>query len=93
MAFNWKSFLLSLAEVGPAAVEMALSIKGEVPTATKTQLATDSLHAATGVAEGLLSNDPADQANAQAAASIVQSYINVLTPTVAAASTSSAPKP
>ena len=88
MSFNFKSFLVDLAEIGPSIYSAVMSIKQEAPTATKVQLATDALNAATGVSAALLSSDPADQqlaATASQIASTVISTIHTTTPAPAVA--------
>lgn len=83
MAFDWKTFLITLAEVGPAAIVLGKSIAAEVPTASTNQIASDSLHAATGIVSILLPAAGAptqDTAAANLASTLIQSYINILLP-------------
>ena len=87
MKFNLKAFLLDLAEIGPSLLAGIFNLKNEASHATKTQLATDSLTLATGVATALTSANADEQADAQAASAIAQNVINV----VAAAHTPTTP--
>lgn len=76
MAFNWSTFLISLASLAPTIVAGTAALEGEADTATKTQLATDSLNLATGLSQVLLSTDPQDQAFAAIASSLTGSVIS-----------------
>ena len=78
MAFNLKTVLLDIIEAAPAALEMAFKIKSESATASRTQLATDSLTAATGISEALLNGSPDEQQDAQVASQVAQGIINAL---------------
>jgi hypothetical protein len=78
MAFNFKNFLLDMAELAPAIVGAVGNLRSEVSSVTKTQLAYDSLHVLTGISTALLSSDPAEAQMAQAASSIVGSSIAAL---------------
>lgn len=78
MAFNWGSFLTSLAALAPVIVAGVEQIHVDASTETKAQLALDSLNLATGVSEAILSADPQDQAYAQDASAIAGSVITVL---------------
>lgn len=75
MSFNWKQFLVSLAALAPTIVAGTAQLSGEASTASKTQLATDSLNLATGVSQLLLSNNEDDQAIAGIASQITGSVI------------------
>jgi hypothetical protein len=93
MAFSLKSFLAGLEKVieaAPLAIEEAFAIKGEAQSgASETQLAQDSLHAATGIAEGLLSDNPAEQADAATASAVTASILNAVSSVNAAEGTGS----
>jgi hypothetical protein len=71
MKFNLKSFLLALASIGPSLISGIMSLVHEVPNTSKLQLATDSLHLATGVTNALASGDPEIQQDAQVASAII----------------------
>lgn len=75
MSFNWKQFLVSLAALAPTIVAGTAQLSGEASTASKTQLATDSLNLATGVSQLLLSTNSDDQAIAGIASQITGSVI------------------
>jgi hypothetical protein len=76
MAFSWSGFLVTLAALAPVIVAGTEQLAGEASTASKTQLATDSLNLATGLGEALTSSDPEDQAIAALASQITASVIN-----------------
>jgi len=76
MAFSWSGFLVTLAALAPVIVAGTEQLAGEASTASKTQLATDSLNLATGLGEALTSSDPQDQALAALASQITASVIN-----------------
>lgn len=75
MAFNWTNFLVTLGELTPVIVAGVGTLKSEETTATKTQLATDSLNLATGLSQALLAADPADQQLAAIASQLTASVI------------------
>jgi hypothetical protein len=75
MAFSWSGFLVTLAAFAPVIVAGTEQLAGEASTASKTQLATDSLNLATGLGEALTSSDPQDQALAALASQITASVI------------------
>ena len=76
MAFSWSGFLVTLAALAPVIVAGTEQLAGEASTASKTQLATDSLNLATGLGEALTSSEPEDQAFAALASQITASVIN-----------------
>lgn len=76
MAFDWTGFLVKLATLAPTIVAGTVALKNEADTATKTQLAQDSLNLATGVSQALLSDDPLEKALATLASSITGAVIN-----------------
>lgn len=75
MAFNFQNFLLTLAALAPTIIAGTVALKHEADTATKTQLATDSLNLATGLSEVLLSADPEDQMLAKIASALTGQVI------------------
>ena len=73
------TFLLYLAKIfffAPTIVKTVVDLKNETGAVTAAQEASDSLHALTGIADGLLSDDPQKQQAADAASSVVQGIIN-----------------
>lgn len=80
MAFNFKTFLLDMAELAPAIVGAIGNLKSEVSGVSKTQLAQDSLHVLTGVGVALLSSNPEEAQMAQYASSIVSASISAFSP-------------
>jgi hypothetical protein len=85
MSFNWKQFLASLAALAPTIVAGTAAIAGESSTASKVQLATDSLNLATGVSQAALSANAEDQAMAGFASQITGSIITATSQAHAAA--------
>jgi hypothetical protein len=75
MAFSWKGFLVSLAALAPTIVAGTAALAGEASTATKVQLATDSLTLASGVSQALTNGNPEEQAIAALASQIAGATI------------------
>lgn len=67
MSFNLAAILEDVLALAPAIYQSVMGIKSESNTATKVQMATDALNAATGISTAVLSNDPTLQVQATAA--------------------------
>jgi len=78
MKFNLGTFLTDLAENGPSIFAGIMAIKNEVPTQSKTQVASDSAKLAFGVTAALSHNDPTVVADATAASTILDAVIGTI---------------
>ena len=76
--FNLTTFIIDFVEIAPSLVSGVLQLKNETGSVSKTQLASDALHTATGIASALTSSNPTVQAEAQAASSIVNSFVQAV---------------
>jgi hypothetical protein len=75
MGFNFATILEDVVSIGPAIYAAVMGLKSESSTATKVQLATDSLNVATGISQALLSTDPVTAQKAQVASNVAASII------------------
>lgn len=79
--FSLQSFLIALAEIGPSLITGIMNLTHETGSVSKTQLASDSLHLATGVTAALASSDPVVVADAQVAQSIGNAVVSSIAAT------------